>query len=242
MKNVPKRLVKFRVPGLNPCGGFFFHVRKIPLFYNNLDLYENIIPPFGFEPGTRNFTSLFGAFFMSKKLLIFSTVQGLINFDFVSINFWTKSNSAMLYILWKVCKKEYWNLQEVFNLYQYWMTNVLSALNKINYRLWWQLWGLQFPEDFQKFRNAGRHWRPGLQSWKPNREEEKARKLLKGELWGTHLFSKGRRRSKLQMEIKETFLCPCYLAFKRKIHASLKIIHFQIINQITKPYRVANFS
>ena len=145
-----------------------------------------------------------------------------------------------MYLCEKFAKKEYWNLQEVFNLYQYWMTNVLSALNKIIYRLWWQLWGLQFPEDFQKFRNAGS---TGGQAFKVENQIEK-RKLesyWKGS-WGTHLFSKGRKRSKLQMEIKETFLCPCYLAFKRKIHASLKIIHFQIINQITKPYRVANFS
>ena len=142
-------------------------------------------------------------------------MQWLINFDFVSINFWTKSNFAILCIFSKVCKKEYWNLQEVFNLYQYWMTNVLSALNKINYRLWWQLWGLQFPEDFQKFRNAGSS--TGGQAFKVENQIEK-RKLesyWKGS-WGTHLFSKGRRRSKLQMEIKETFLCPCYLAFKKK--------------------------
>ena len=101
-------------------------------------------------------------------------MQWLINFDFVSINFKTKSNFAMLCILWKVCKKEYWNLQEVFNLYQYWMTNVLSALNKINYRLWWQLWGLQFPEDFQKFRNAGSS--TGGQAFKVENQIEK-RKL-----------------------------------------------------------------
>ena len=94
------------------------------------------------------------------------------------------------------------------------MTNVLSALNKINYRLWWQLWGLQFPEDFQKFRNAGRHWRPGLQSWKPNREEEKARKLLKGELRNSSLL-KGKKKQTANGN-QGNFFVPMLSCFQKK--------------------------
>ena len=77
----------------------------------------------------------------------------------------------------------------------------------------------------QKFRNAVE----GLQSWKPNREE-KARKLLKGERanWGTHLFSKTKKKQTANGNQGNFFVLVLLLlsCLQKKIHASLKIIHF----------------
>ena len=64
----------------------------------------------------------------------------------------------------------------------------------------------------QKFRNAVE----GLQSWKPNREE-KARKLLKGKRanWGTHLFSKTKKKQTANGN-QGNFFVPMLSCFQKK--------------------------
>ena len=65
--------------------------------------------------------------------------------------------------------------------------------------------------EIQKCRQQ--HWRPGLQSWKPNREE-KARKLLKGELRNSSLL-KGKKKQTANGN-QGNFFVPMLSCFQKK--------------------------